>query len=245
MPVDLLTFVLAGGILLVAAFVQGYTGFGSALVAIPLLSLFLDVKLAVPLVVLASLLITASLSWELRRRLDRRKLLPLLAGAMPGIAVGALLLKDLPTQVLEIGLGGLLILYAGVSLAFRLRPRWLHAAWAPVAGFASGLLAATLSTVGPPVIVYTSMTRWSKNDIKATLSGFFLIAAALTAVVHAAAGVTRLAVVWLFLAALPGIVAGVLLGSRLSRRASEGGYRRLLLALLGVMGVVLLSSALV
>ena len=92
--------------------------------------------------------------------------------------------------------------------------------------------------------MYTSLTRWSKDDVKATLSGFFLAASALTALVHLGAGLTSLDVGRLFLAALPGILGGVLLGNHLSKRTSEGSYRRLLLGLLGVMGVMMLVSAL-
>jgi len=244
MPADVLILGSCCAVFLLAAFVQGFSGFGSALVAIPLLSLFMDVKVAVPLTVLAGLVITGSLSWDLRHRLDLRKLGPLLLGAAPGIAAGALLLKGLPTWLLKACLGGMLILYAGTGLALRLRGRWLHPAWALLAGFASGLLGATLGTVGPPTIVYTSLTRWSRDEIKATLSGFFLAASFLTAGVHLGTGMTTLEVGAFFLAALPGIVAGVLLGIKLSSRASEGGYRRALLGLLGLMGVVLLSSAL-
>lgn len=64
---------LIGIVFLLAGFIQGMTGFGSALVAIPLLSLFLDIKSAVPLCMLNSLVITSFLALKMRKHLDRKK----------------------------------------------------------------------------------------------------------------------------------------------------------------------------
>ncbi|WP_456384925.1 TSUP family transporter, partial [Desulfolithobacter sp.] len=63
------TALLAGTVFLAAGFVQGLTGFGSALVAIPLLSLLMDVKTAVPLCTLNGMIITMYLGWRLRNHL--------------------------------------------------------------------------------------------------------------------------------------------------------------------------------
>lgn len=236
----MLGFLLTGSVFLFAGFIQGYTGFGAALVAIPLLSFYLDVKIAVPLCVLAGLVITLTMALNLRHKLDPSKLGPLFLGALPGIALGAYLLQDLPSQVLRLALGVLLVTYAAFGLLTRIRGRRLHVFWALLAGFASGILATTLSAIGPPTIVYASLTRWTRDEIKATLSGFFLAGTAVTAVAHLATGLTTAPVLWHFVAALPGVVVGVSLGIMLSRRASERDYRKLVLGLLGVMGVMML-----
>ncbi|MEJ2690257.1 MAG: sulfite exporter TauE/SafE family protein, partial [Deltaproteobacteria bacterium] len=80
-------------VFMLAAFTQGVTGFGSALVAVPLLSLFMDIRTVVPLSILYGLIVTLFLTYRMRRHVDRKRLLPLIIGCLPGIAVGCSLLK--------------------------------------------------------------------------------------------------------------------------------------------------------
>ena len=67
------TCILAGIIFFFAGLLQGLTGFGSALLAIPLLSLLMDIKAAVPLCMLNGLVLTCYLSLHLRTHLDRKR----------------------------------------------------------------------------------------------------------------------------------------------------------------------------
>ncbi len=233
-------YALTGFIFLLAACAQGYTGFGSALLAIPLLTIYLPMKTVVPLVVLSGLVITAGLSMRLWSKLTFEKLAPLLVGALPGIGLGAWLLGTLPAAVLRAAVGIALLAYAAFGLLARVRPHKLHAAWAPLAGFGSGLLGTALGAGGPPVIVYTSLTRWEPDQIKATLSLFFLATSALTAAVHGVSGLTDMQVFRHFAAALPGLLLGLYLGIRLSARASPALYRRVVLTMLGLLGMGML-----
>ena len=70
----MLVYFLIALIFLAAGFVQGISGFGSALVAMPLLALVVDVKTAVPLCVLNGLLITLFLTLRLKAHINWRKI---------------------------------------------------------------------------------------------------------------------------------------------------------------------------
>src|SRR5665647_189277 len=96
-------------IFLLAGFVQGMTGFGSALVAMPLLSLCLDVKGAVPLCTLNSVVITTFLALRLRKNLEGKKIFPLCIAAIPGMIVGITFLKKVSSEHLSMGIGVLLV----------------------------------------------------------------------------------------------------------------------------------------
>ena len=74
---------IVGMIFLLAGLVQGLTGFGSALVAIPLLCLVVDIKTAVPLCMLNSLIITTTLILQLKKDVDRKKLCPFVSVQYP------------------------------------------------------------------------------------------------------------------------------------------------------------------
>lgn len=229
-------------IFLLAGFIQGMTGFGSALVAIPLLSLFLDIKEAVPLCMLNSVVITTFLSLKMRRHLDRNKIIPLCISALPGILVGATLLKNLSSTLIRTSLGALLIAYSLYSLFSTPKTRKLHKAWAYVAGFSTGAIGAAFSAGGPPTIIYSTLNNWSKNEIKATLSGFFLFNSYLTATVHAASGLTTLQVFSYFLISAPFVLLGTVLGSICYGRIPHTLYLQLIFTFLVLMGTMMIAT---
>ena len=230
---------IAGLIFLLAGFVQGLTGFGSALVAIPLLSFIFDIKTAVPLCMLNGLIITSYLAFTLRRHLDRDKIFPLLIGALPGIAVGVYLLKEVDGSLIRYGIGGLLISYSLYNLIVCPRPLNPGKAWGYLAGFLTGTIGAAFSAGGPPAIIYTTLTSWKKDEIKATLTGFFVVNGYITAMVHAVSGITTLSTVNIFVVTAPFVLIGTTIGSRISGRINRRTYLKLIYFFLIVMGIMM------
>jgi len=227
-------------IFLVAGFTQGVTGFGFGLLAIPLLSLFIDIKTGVPLCSLLGILITAFLSLRLRKHIDRRKILPLLFGCIPGVAVGTLVLKKAPTELLSLLMGVMLIAYALYRLTGKQQPRSIHPRWAYAAGFFTGAISSAFSAGGPPTIIYATLRGWNKNEIKATLSGFFLTGGLAVIAAHAITGLTTRLVLHYFLLSTPVVIGGVYLGSLLYDRIDTCAYLKLLQYLLMAMGILML-----
>jgi uncharacterized membrane protein YfcA len=227
-------------IFLAAGFTQGVTGFGFGLLAIPLLSLFIDIKTAVPLCSLLGILVTAFLSLRLRKHIDRRKILPLLFGCIPGVAAGTLVLKKAPTGLLSLLMGVMLVAYVLYRLAGKQQPRAIHARWAYAAGFFTGAISSAFSAGGPPTIIYATLRGWDKNEIKATLSGFFLAGGLTVITAHALTGLTTGLVLHYFLLSAPVVVVGVLSGSLLYDRIDTGAYLKLLHYLLLGMGVLMI-----
>jgi uncharacterized membrane protein YfcA len=86
------------GVILLGTFVQGLTGFGLALVSVPLLSLLLDVKQAVPVAGMFGWLITFPLVYKMRQHVQWRTCLIMVAGSLPGSWLGANLLKLMPAK---------------------------------------------------------------------------------------------------------------------------------------------------
>lgn len=226
-----------------AGFVQGVTGFGSALLAMPLLLLILDARTAVPLCMLNGLLITLFLSFQLKRHLDwKKKMAPLVIGSIPGIITGVTFLKRAGDDTIKLFLGLMLIGYSFYSLYMKPRPRKLGRIWAYVAGFSTGAIGAAFSAGGPPTIIYTTLTGWPKDEIKATLSGFFLITGMLSTVAHAMTGLTTVTVLgYLVWTAVP-VLLGVATGSVFYGRLSREGYMRSIYFLLICMGLMMIIS---
>jgi uncharacterized membrane protein YfcA len=94
------------------------------------------------------------------------------------------------------------------------------------------------------VIVYTSLQAWTKDQIKVTLQGFFIITGLLIGVFHAVNGLMTDGVIRNFLVSIPTLLAGTWLGSILYGKFKEEGYRRVMLILLGALGVFTLARVL-
>ncbi|MEW6521771.1 MAG: sulfite exporter TauE/SafE family protein [Thermodesulfobacteriota bacterium] len=230
-------------IFLAAGFTQGISGFGSALVAMPLLLLFLDARTAVPLCMLNGLIITAFLSLQLRRNVDWRKISPLLIGCLPGIYVGARFLKEADSNLIKLLLGVMLVSYALYNMFVKLRPARIAAGWPYVAGFCTGVIGSAFSAGGPPAIIYTTLTGWDKDDIKATLSVFFFTTGIIMAGAHALAGLTTRVVLGYFSLSAAFVLLGVMAGSFCYGKVARETYLKIILNLLVVMGGMLIFSA--
>lgn len=238
----MITALIASIVFLLAGFVQGLTGFGSALVAIPLLSFILDIKTAVPLCMLNGLIITSYLAFTLRRHLDKDKILPLLIGALPGIAVGVYLLKEVDAGHIRYAIGALLIGYSLYNIIITPRPIDPGKTWGYIAGFLTGAIGAAFSAGGPPAIIYTTLTSWKKEEIKATLTGFFVVNSSITVLVHALSGITTMETMKIFAVTAPFVLIGTTIGSFVSGRINRKMYLQIIYLFLIVMGILMILT---
>jgi len=234
--------ILACLIFLLAGFIQGITGFGAGLVAIPLLCLIMDIKMAVPLSLFNGLFITGYLAFNLRKSMDRGKILPLLIGSLPGILIGAGLLKTVNPDWIRLLLGVLLVSFSCYSLLAQPKPLILKNTWGYVAGFCTGVINALLSAGGPPAIIYTTLTPWEKEEIRATLTGFFVTSGAVTVFVHLLTGSTTVDTFRFLAVTVPSVLLGTALGSGFSGRIERVVYMRIVHFFLVLMGVMMVAG---
>ncbi|MBG0789586.1 MAG: sulfite exporter TauE/SafE family protein [Desulfovibrionaceae bacterium] len=228
-------------IILLAAFLQGLTGFGFALIALPLLGFFIDIKLSVPLMQLLAVIVSIYLGFRLRKNIHLQSIYILMAATLPGIPLGTYALKHFSTQWLSIGIGLLMVLFTSYMLLFKPRARELGAPVTALAGFLCGGLGASIGAGGPPVIIYTALQPWDKDRAKATLSFYFSIAGLLTIASSALGGMITPAVLHLYALSLPSLVAGIWLGTAAYKRLSDKGYRKLAFVLVFLLGCMMLA----
>ena len=223
-------------ILLLAYFIRGITGFGSGLIAIPLLAHFLPLTFVVPLVLVLDFIASVVLSRHTHLQLRWDEIRSLLPASIAGILIGALLLVNLPREPLLIGLG-LFVIFFGLRYLFNVHSekpisRW----WSLPTGFSGGLIGAMFGTGGPPFVVYLSHRLHDKTQLRGTLSGLFMLDGALRIVTFLVMGLLlQTDMLSSILLALPLLGLGLYLGNRVHLGIS----RRQMLA---VIGVLLLGS---
>lgn len=249
--------VAVAAVIAVAMLLRTTIGFGDALLAMPLLTLLIGVRAAAPLLTAVSLTVAAMVLLYTRRAVVLRDARGLLLGALPGVPVGVVALRSVPEPLLA-GLLGALVAAFGAWRLIRLRiappddplsAKGANAAGtdgrlAPLVGFAAGVLGASTGAGGPPVVVYGVVSGWSPQRFRATLQAFFLCSGTLAAVGYAWAGLWTATTLHLYLAALPGVLLALAVGTRLARRVSAERFAGFVAATVTALGLVLLADAL-
>ncbi len=233
-------FILVPAIFLTAGLMQGLTGFGCALIAMPLLAYVIDIKIAVPVCTLCGIFINLNMTYKLRKSLDRNKIMPLIIGSVPGSVFGTMVLKEVNGDYIRLFLGILIAGFASYSLLAKPIKLNISDRWGYLSGFMTGAIAAAVSAGGPPTIIYSSLRDWDKDSFKATLVSFFMAAGVMAAVGHLLGGLTTLYVFNLFLASTLPIILGTYIGGKLSLKISEQLYKRMVMILLVFMGMMLI-----
>ena len=235
-----LTFVWVGAILFLAAFTQSLTGFGVALVSMALLPSVIDIKAAIVLVALVSFVVDTGVLTRYWRSLRFKDILPLILSSTLGVPLGIWLLRYVDEKIALAALGLVLVLYALYALiGFRL-PELKRAFWAYIVGFISGILGGAYNTPGPPAVIYASCRRWEPDVFKSNLQAFFLVNSIVVLVAHATAGNFSADIWQMFKFGLIPIALGLAAGASLDRWINPLLFRKIVLALLIVMGVKML-----
>lgn len=226
----------------VAAFVQGVSGFGFALVAMPILSGLSSIQTAAPLVALTTLTNNLLLCLYYRQSFDRNVVKNLLLGSVLGIPIGFLALSYLPTALMLVILGTLIVSYSLYSLVSPAVPTLKSRLWAYGAGFLSGILLGGFNLPGPPIILYGSSQRWSQERFKGNLSSFFWISVAIVVVGHGLQQRISVDIVRQFFMAVPSLMLGLCLGVTLAKKFNPKVFRKIVTILLSIIGVRLIIS---
>ena len=160
-----------------------------------------------------------------------------------GVLVGVLFLKQVDRKFIQWVLGVTLIVYSLYSLLGAAQVREIAKRWAYFFGFLAGCLGAATGASGPPVIVYVSFQPWGKEQKKATLQGFFVLAMSVVVISHVLTGIISALVLRLYVAGVPMLVIGTYLGSLLYGKIGESTYRKTVLILLALMGIIMICRA--
>ncbi|MDN7135060.1 sulfite exporter TauE/SafE family protein [Pseudidiomarina terrestris] len=230
-------------IMFAGASLQGITGFGSGLVAVPLLSLLIPLPQLTPLLSIINVLMALYLCWLLRHYFSLKRWRWLLLAGVGGTLVGNAALAYLPVTILQQGMA-IFVIAAGLlfwfGVQFQARATALQQSYTGLlAGFANGAL--TLG--GPPVVLFLTATRLNRSQFRATLALFFLVLGLTNVISFTLQGrytVTGTAPVF---ALVFGAISGAYLGHRVSHLLPEQLFRKLTLGVVIGAGVMVLLTS--
>ncbi|UJX42786.1 sulfite exporter TauE/SafE family protein [Desulfovibrio sp. JY] len=228
---------------LCGGFTQGLAGFGSTLVALPMLALVMDLRVATPVCCLLAVTLNIILTGKLRGHIVWPALALLLGASLPGMAIGAQALRSVSDVFLKGALG--LAVLAFVAHALRRRDTGPRAGTGLglLAGFTAGCMGAAIGVNGPPVVAWISRQGYDRNGVRATLTAYFLLAGIGVVSAQYLAGLLNREVWTRTAVAAPALVIGLAAGMACCGRIGERAFSRVMLGVLGLSGVSLLAQA--
>jgi uncharacterized membrane protein YfcA len=240
---QLLVYVILGAC--AAGFTQGLSGFAFGLTAMAFWVWVVPPQLAAPMVVFGSLLGQMLAVGSLRHSFKLRRALPFILGGVLGVPAGAALLPHIDQTVFKAVIGALLAIWCPTMLFLRNLPRIHHggALADGVVGLIGGIMGGLGGLTGPAPTLWCALRGWDKDAQRAVFQSFNLVMHALTLSVYATSGLVTTEALSMFVVIAPAMVIPALIGARLYARVSDAAFRRLILVLLLISGIVLLASS--
>lgn len=228
------------------AFSQSVSGFGLGLIIMPILSAQLGLEVTRPLVAVIAITVQVTILIRLRQAINFRTIGFMGLAGLLGIPVGSYIADSgmFNEQMLLLALGILVTGYALYGLFSPRLPELKHDRYLAPVSVASGILTGAYNVGGPPVIVYADARRWTPEQVRTNLQGFFVFKYVVIVATHALSG-NLTADVWMaFAQILPALVIGLVGGFLLYGRINDARFRQIVLTLLLITGGKLLFDTL-
>ena len=230
---------IAAPVVLVAYLVRGICGFGSGLIAIPVLSLILPLQVAVPLVVMLDYLASAGQGLSQRQSIRWGEIGRLILPALIGVSAGLLIFHKVDAELLTRILGGFVFLYALYALWGPQMPP-VSGWWAVPAAVSGGAVGTLFGTGGPFYVSYLKARQLDKSAFRATFACIFLLDGAARVTGYVGTAVVDIELLLLLALSLPLMILGMFLGGKIHTGLSPEVFTRGISLLLLASGATLI-----
>lgn len=220
----------------------GLSGFAFGLVVSAIWLYILTPLQTAALIIAFGLIVQGYSVWKLRGALDWRRLWPFMAGAAPGVPLGVGILTWASPAHVRMAVGGFLVVYSLYALMRPAIPAVKAGGAAADAGvgFLNGVLGGITGLAGILVTIWCGLRGWPKDVQRTVFQPVAVAIFAMSALWIGVKGAVTPDIIKLFLIGLPAVFAGTWLGLKLYGLLDEASFRKIVLALLLVSGVLLI-----
>ncbi|QJB55557.1 sulfite exporter TauE/SafE family protein [Pseudodesulfovibrio sp. zrk46] len=229
---------------LFAAFLKGTAGLGFATTCLGIMATYADIRLAIPLVIIPSLLSNALVMIDAGGFLRIfRQFWLMYAAAIPGLILGLFILGGGDTTLPRAVLGISMVLYGLYGLwggRFHLDHTRNSACIVGITtGFVNGLTGSQIM----PVLPYLMALDITKDELVQAINTSFTIASIIMLFGLGKLGMLNTEVMLVSAVGVLPVAAGIWLGGKMRRLLPEEAFRRIVLALITLLGAVLIAKA--
>lgn len=220
--------------------IQAVTGFGFAIVAMPLLTLILPFKTAATTVTVISFILACQMAYRLRANINIRIMVAPLITTVLGRTLGVYILQRFDAAVLSKALGVFLVLLAMwfvyANGKFRIKAK---TSTGLMAGLISGIFGGSFNIGGPPIAVYYFSALESKEEYNSTTQATFALSIAYNLLLHIIYGNVSMQVLKFAAVGILAIILGSTIGIAIFCKINKGVMGKIIYSFIAVMGIML------
>jgi uncharacterized membrane protein YfcA len=226
-----------------AGFISGLSGFGYALVSVPLLLLVFEPTTVIVVLAFVGIFTNILVVSDSFREVEVCAVASLLPWSALGLLAGVELLRLVEVVYIEFAAGSLVILFS-VMLLRNMSLPGISGVWGPViAGGSAGIMSTSTGLGGPPIVMLFATRKLARDIFRATNATYFLVLGSLTLSLLLVRGMVEWQHLQISALLVPAVVLGKTLGTWLARRLSGANFRTVTLAITLAAGCVGASSA--
>ena len=225
---DLLAVIV---IICIAAVLQSISGFGFSLLAMPLLSIFVDIQDAVVIATLCGIFTNAVHLRKDFQLVERSIARRISLSALIGMPLGVVVLSIFSATHMRAIIGAVIVVLVFLMMRnFVLKTENTNVDI--VLGAFSGLLATSVSTNGPPLVFLLQSKQLDPWRLRATLAYVFTISGCASFIVLMIAGKGSIEAFQYAMLSLPAMYLGTVVGRKARLRVTQEAFKRLMYVLL-------------
>lgn len=246
-----LNMVLFGVVVLITHFLEGITGFGCTVLALPFAIALVGIKTAVPTLVILAWLLSLYIVIIAFREVKWKVLLRIIIFVGLGLPVGIILFTYLPEDILKkiLALFMIFVSTRGLYVSFRVKKtlkselsqssKTRNALYSFIL-FLGGIIHGAFGSGGPFVVIYATKALPSKNNFRATLCALWFSLNTIIILKDFSNNVINAEVIKLLLITMPFLIAGMLLGNIAHHRVNDTVFTKIVYAVLLLSGLFML-----
>ncbi len=228
--------------ILAAGTMRGFSGFGAAMLIVPVLSILYGPPIAVSVMLIMEVPALIQMLPETSRHTHWRSVLIMAVPAMIVTPLGAYSLVSMDPDLMRRAIGLVVVLFVVVlGLGWRYRRQPGFAATATT-GLVSGYFGAAMGIGGPPVILYYLSGQFPAREVRANVTGYWALRLIAISAAYYWFGLLTWELVVLALTLTPPYAVAIWAGGRLFRKASETLFRQVAFVIVGAAGVIALVA---
>lgn len=232
---------------LLAGLARGFSGFGAAMIFVPLVAAALGPVVAMPILLIADAATASPMIVRATRQCDWFQIRRVAVGGLAGVPIGAYILTSSDPIAVRWAVTALIAISLGLMLSgWNWRIRHTQAEAVGV-GLASGLMSGLAQIGGPPIVMYWLAAGLEPKRMRANLIVYFAVLMWTALLIFALKGLLGPKVWWLALLTAPAYAAGMWIGSAMFGLATAATFRAIsigLIALATLLGMPALDGVL-
>ncbi|WP_416176164.1 sulfite exporter TauE/SafE family protein [Clostridium sp.] len=240
---DIYVIILSILIIFFASCVQGAVGFAYALIAVPLLSFILPMKIIVPIIVISSFINNIIVAYSTRDFIDIGRIWLMILFGVLGIPLGVYALTTINPELLKL-IVGILILINSILMIKGHTVKFKRVKLAYRVGFISGVLNGSVSISGPPIALFLNNEGYGKDEFRASFALYGIIANTLTIITFGFDGLLSKDMFSVLAINIVPLLLGSFLGLFISNKISNEYFKKIVLFLLVIISIVTIIDSL-